>query len=277
VFRVRFSESFATMRVLGLVLTPFAAAQSPEPMFNAVPMEVRVPLDVGDCVRAVKSIDYEDLHGNPKIVSKGDKGTLVHVAPDHVVVKWNRQETLARAAAFPHQVRRAQWPKGKIGSIAQWSTGGTGGTVSKPQKCLTVVEYHGFAPMIKPMNCVDNWQNQEFTTPLACRPGQIYWKKDPSLCIDAAHPELVQLKECNGAESQMFSMKDATDHSDPHVSNEGFLVGTGMTKDMCFKFVDKFGDSYTSGGMEATALHFGECNSTKDTKFQFQDMPGIDV
>merc|ERR1712031_94937 len=116
--------------------------------------------DVGDCVRAVKSIDYEDLYGSPKIVQRNDKGTLVHVAPDHVVVKWNRQETLARAAAFPHQVRRQQWPKGRIASISTFSSDSQ--NVQPQDYCMTVVEYHGFPPMIKPMKCVKGWQNQQF-------------------------------------------------------------------------------------------------------------------
>jgi hypothetical protein len=256
------------MRVLGLVLLPLAAGQCagpacPEtPVYDAVPMEVRVPLDVGDCVRAVKSIDHEDLYGSPKIVHRHDKGTLVHVAPDHVVVKWNRQETLARAAAFPHQVRRAQWPKGTIASIADFTTTAESKDQKRaaPLKCMTVVEYHGFPPMIKPMDCVDNWQNQQFTTPLTCRPGQIYWKKDPTLCIDAVHPELVQLRDCNGLESQMFALAEPDGVVNHEVSDEGFLVGTGMTKDMCFKFVDK-------------RLHFGACDDKDKTKFQFKDFP----
>jgi hypothetical protein len=258
------------MRVLGLVLLPLVAAQTPE--WDVIPMEVRVPLDVGDCVRAVKSIDYEDLNGNPKVVKLHDKGTLVHVAPDHVVVKWNRQDTLARAAAFPHQVRRAQWPKGTIASIEDFTkeTDPLDPRPATPQKCMTVVEYHGFHPMIKPMDCVDNWQNQQFTTPLTCRPGQIYWKKDPSLCIDAVHPELVQLRDCSGSETQMFALEE-TDLEDVNtkVSDEGFLVGTGLTKDMCFKFVD---DKH---------LHFGACESptgaaNPKTKFRFQDFPKED-
>lgn len=268
------------MRVLGLVLAPLlCSGQQPvvaPPVYDAVPMEVRVPLDVGDCVRAVKSIDYEDLYGSPKIVAKNDKGTLVHVAPDHVVVKWNRQETLARAAAFPHQVRRQQWPKGNIGSIHTWSPPTPQGqnqnhNLAEKQYCMTVVEYHGFPPMIKPMKCVKGWQNQQFTTPLACRPGQIYWKKDPTLCVDAVHPELVQLRDCNGLESQMFALAEpdtsATTNTD---GNEGFLVGTGTTKDLCFKFVDRNGH-VTQG--EPYALHFGECDTDNDTKFQFKDFP----
>jgi len=264
------------MRVLGLVLAPLVGVQGqgqPPLPFDALPMEVRVPLDIGDCVRAVKSIDYEDLFGSPKIVKKNEKGTLVHVAPDHVVVKWNRQETLARAAAFPHQVRRAQWPKGVIASIPAWSVDEE--TINTPELCMTVVEYHGFPPVIKPMTCVDNWQNQQFTTPLACRPGQIYWKKDPTLCIDAVHPELVQLRDCNGLESQMFAMAEP-DESHPDVTFEGFLVGTGSTapQDMCFKFVKNDGEAYTPGAPdEAIALHFGECDPAHDTKFQFKDFP----
>merc|ERR1711998_394565 len=128
----------------------------------------------------------------------------------------------------------------------------------QPAKCMTVVEYQGFDPMIKAMDCVDNWQNQVFTTPLACSPGQIYWKKDPTLCIDAVHPELVQLRSCNGLESQMFAMQDQKDYVDA-VTNEGFLVGTGTTKDLCFNF------------LEDGAVHFGECSETTSTKFQFQD------
>lgn len=267
------------MRVLGLVLAPLVAVRGQGgPGFDALPMEVRVPLDIGDCVRAVKSIDYEDLFGSPKIVQKNEKGTLVHVAPDHVVVKWNRQETLARAAAFPHQVRRAQWPKGTIASIPNWSPDEE--TPGNGELCMTVVEYHGFPPVIKPMPCVENWQNQQFTTPLACRPGQIYWKKDPTLCIDAVHPELVQLRDCNGLESQMFAMSEPANRPDPpqgntEVSFEGFLVGTGFSKDMCFKFVKNNGEPYTPGASpaDAHALHFGECDTATDTKFQFQDFP----
>lgn len=261
------------MRVLALVLAPLLCSGQPvvsPPGYDAVPMEVRVPLDVGDCVRAVKSIDYEDLYGSPKIVSRNDKGTLVHVAPDHVVVKWNRQETLARAAAFPHQVRRQQWPKGNIASISKWSAAGT---PEKKDYCMTVVEYHGFPPMIKPMKCVKGWQNQQFTTPLACRPGQIYWKKDPTLCVDAVHPELVQLRDCNGLESQMFALTEPDGGAAENDGNEGFLVGTGTTKDLCFKFVDQNGVSTTGTGSEPHALHFGDCDTSTDTKFQFQDFP----
>jgi len=266
------------MRVLGLVLAPLLCSgqQVATPLvYDAVPLEVRIPLDVGDCVRAVKSIDYEDLYGSPKIVSRNDKGTLVHVAPDHVVVKWNRQETLARAAAFPHQVRRQQWPKGNIASINTWTPAPPAGqekTAAAKQYCMTVVEYHGFPPMIKPMKCVKNWQNQQFTTPLACRPGQIYWKKDPTLCIDAVHPELVQLRDCNGLESQMFALAEPEGSNvDPNNDgNEGFLVGTGTTEDLCFKFVDKNGKATEN---DPHALHFGDCDTAKDTKFQFQDFP----
>jgi hypothetical protein len=241
----------------------------PPPGYDAVPMEVRVPLDVGDCVRAVKSIDYEDLYGSPKVVARNDKGTLVHVAPDHVVVKWNRQETLARAAAFPHQVRRQPWPKGNIASISAWSANNQ--PPSPKEYCMTVVEYHGFPPMIKPMKCVKGWQNQQFTTPLACRPGQIYWKKDPTLCVDAVHPELVQLRDCNGLESQMFALSETDDVNVDNAGNEGFLVGTGTTKDLCFKFVDQNGGATASTGTEPHALHFGECDVSTDTKFQFKD------
>lgn len=248
------------MRVLGLVLAPLVAAQPGVVpfQFDALPLEVRVPLDVGDCVRAVKMIDYEDLYGTAQVVAKNDKGTLVHVAPDHVVVKWNSKETLARAAAFPHQVRRAQWPKGPIASIDAFST-----KLDEPaakKQCMTVVEYPGFPPVIKPMPCVENWINQQFTTPLACRPGQIYWRKDPTLCIDAVHPELVQLRDCNGLESQMFAMAEPTGAHHHENTWEGFLVGTGTTQDMCFKFVND-------------ALHFGNCDRDTDTKFQFKDFP----
>merc|ERR1712100_443349 len=101
--------------------------------------------------------------------------------------------------------------------------------------CMTVVERHGFPSMIKPMRCVANWINQQFTTPLTCRAGQIYWKKDPTLCIDAAHSKLIQLRECNGMESQMFAMRepaqtnyqpDFDQHggADPSVTWQGFLV-----------------------------------------------------
>jgi len=265
------------MRVLGLVLAPLVCSAqqpvAPTPVYDAVPMEVRVPLDVGDCVRAVKSIDYEDLYGSPKIVGKNDKGTLVHVAPDHVVVKWNRQETLARAAAFPHQVRRQQWPKGNIASIKAWTQAEQRANKEESEKdyCMTVVEYHGFPPMIKPMKCVKGWQNQQFTTPLSCRPGQIYWKKDPTLCVDAVHPELVQLRDCNGLESQMFALQesDGSDVDPENAGNEGFLVGTGTTKDLCFKFVDKDGQLTTETAPQA--LHFGDCDTATDTKFRFKD------
>lgn len=249
------------MRVLALLL-PLVAA-GPWDEYSAMPMEVRVPLDIGDCVRAAKEIDYEDLNGGNQIVKKDDKGVLVHVAADHVVVKWNRKVTLARAAAFPHQVRRAQWPKGIIASIDDWSQKEN---PSPTKYCMTVVEYHGFPPMIKPMRCVENWQNQQFTTPLACRPGQIYWKKDPTLCIDAVHPELVQLRDCNGLESQMFALAEP-EPENFDVSNEGFLVGTGTTKDMCFKWGDHDVNSVPQ------ALHFGECETSTDTKFQFKDFP----
>jgi len=258
------------MRVLGLLLAPLVAIaqQPPSAVYDAVPMEVRVPYQVGDCVRAVKSIDYEDLHGAPKIVHRHDKGTLVHVAPDHVVVKWNGQDTLARAAAFPHQVRRAVWPKGTIASIDTFSTDADETKRAAPQLCMTVVEYHGFPPMIKPMKCVAGWQNQMFTTPLACRPGQIYWKKDPSLCIDAVHPELVQLRDCNGLESQMFALEDSGVNN-VDITNEGYLVATGQTKDMCFRW------GKDSTGTE-DALHFGDCDATKDTKFQFKDFEKVE-
>jgi len=268
------------MRVLALVLAPLAASQNqPAVPYDAVPMEVRVPYQVGDCVRAVKNIDYEDLHGSPKIVKKSDKGTLVHVAPDHVVVKWNNQDTLARAAAFPHQVRRAVWPKGVIANIHEWSTDAA--NPETPKKCMTVVEYHGFAPLIKPMDCVDKWQNQQFTTPLSCRPGPIYWKKDPTLCIDAVHPELVQLRDCNGLDSQMFALASSGKQTtgDVEVTNEGFLVGTGVTgaSDLCFKFVDKNNKgSHEAGAGAADALHFGECNPETDTKFQFKDFDNVE-
>lgn len=259
--------------VFGLVLAPLvcnATTVAPTPMYNAVPMEVRVPLDVGDCVRAVKSIDYEDLYGTGIMIKKHHKGTLVHVAPDHVVVKWNRKETLARAAAFPHQVRRQQWPRGTIKSIDAWSP--TPGVPSEGTYCMTVVEYHGFPPMIKPMKCVEGWQNQQFTTPLSCRPGQIYWKKDPTLCVDAVHPELVQLRDCNGLESQMFALAEPENANSDSLGNEGFLVGTGTTKDLCFRFVDRNGQPSTS---DPQALHFGDCDPSTDTKFQFQDFPGL--
>lgn len=263
------------MRAFVLALASLVDAQNvPTAMpYDAVPMEVRVPYQVGDCVRAVKNIDYEDLHGSPKVVRKSDKGTLVHVAPDHVVVKWNNQATLARAAAFPHQVKRVNWPKGVIASIDAFSTDAT--AREAPQKCMTVVEYHGFPPMIKPMDCKSNWQNQQFTTPLSCRPGPIYWKKDPSLCIDAVHPEMVQLRDCNGYESQMFALAESTPTGDGvddiDVTNEGFLVGTGSTQDMCFKFVDERG---AIGGSDA--VHFGECDAQSDTKFQFMDFQDTD-
>jgi len=263
------------MRVLGWVLLPFVAAQPPA-TYDAVPMEVRVPYQVGDCVRARKLIDYEDLNGQAKQVSKHDKGVLVHVAPDHVVVKWNHQSTLARAAAFPHQVSRATWPKGTIKTLHKFHARDTlldtpsklKEDLEKPEyqdKCMTVVEYHGFPPMIKLMACVELWQNQQFTTPLTCRPGPVYWKKDPSLCIDAVHPELVQLRDCNGLESQMFAMGEGYNNANGE-DFEGSLVGTGTTKDMCFR-----------GSGET--LTFGKCENKEgglNAKFRFTDFDTVE-
>jgi len=258
------------MRVFSWVLLPvFTGGQQPLATYDAVPMEVRVPYQVGDCVRARKLIDYEDLNGQAKQVSKHDKGVLIHVAPDHVVVKWNHQSTLARAAAFPHQVSRASWPKGTIKTVSAFHKKGEitppASTVAETQanlveSCLTVVEYHGFPPIIKPMPCVELWQNQMFTTPLTCRPGPIYWKKDPSLCMDAVHPELVQLRECNGLESQMFAMKEGMPDGDDF---EGSLVGTGNTKDLCFKTKDN-------------ELTFSKCDKTQDAKFRFTDFDTVE-
>merc|ERR1711988_437474 len=154
-----------------------------------------------------------------------------------------------------------QWPKGPIGSIAKFSKSKE--ESEKPEndleRCMTVVEYPGFPPVIRPMPCVENWINQEFTTPLSCRPGQIYWRKDPSLCIDAVHPELVQLRDCNGLESQMFAMAESDEHAQD-ITWEGFLVGTGTTQDMCFKF-------------QTDALHFSECDHKTAPKFRFKDFP----
>jgi hypothetical protein len=264
------------MRVLGLVLLRLLAAQ-PSPLYDAVPMEVRVPLDVGDCVRAVKSIDYEDLSGNSKIVDKNAKGTLVHVASDHVVVKWNRQPSLKRAAAFPHQVRRAQWPKGIIAAIDHFSDQGDytkfqekdSGYENAPVMCLTVVEYHGFPPMIKPKKCVKNWKNQQFTTALTCRPGQIYWVGDPTLCIDSVHPELVQLRDCNGAESQMFALADPPGPL-PEITNEGFWIGTGPTQDKCFTLAP---DSGADSLDILKHVQFGDCDfeNAKNIQFRYTD------
>lgn len=238
------------------LLVPLIAAQTQNPSvsYDAVPFEVRVPYQAGDCVRAVKDIDYEDLHGSQKIVKQNDKGTLVHVAPDHVVVKWNNQETLARAAAFPHQVKRQVWPKGRIGLIAEPSSDDTPAVA---QQCLTIVEFHGFPPSVMPMDCVDNWQNQQFTAPLACRAGPVYWKKDPNLCLDAVHPQMVQLRECNHLESQIFALSETKQESAS--DNEGFLVGTGSTEDMCFK-------------VEGKSLQFAKCDKTTQPQiFQFPD------
>merc|ERR1712224_168475 len=120
------------------------------------------------------------------------------------------------------------------------------------------------------MTCVENWENQQFTTPLACRPGQIYWKKDPTLCIEAVHPEMVQLRDCAGVESQMFALAEPRDFADPNfevntkVSNEGFLIGNGLKSDMCFKIPGN-----------GASLHFGRCDqkgdAPTDTKFQMPD------
>ena len=106
------------------------------------------------------------------------------------------------------------------------------------------------------MPCVDNWQNQQFTAPLSCRAGPVYWKKDPNLCLDAVHPQMVQLRECNHLESQIFALSEAKQESG--ADNEGFLVGTGSTEDMCFK-------------VEGKSLQFGKCNKTQPQIFQFPD------
>lgn len=284
------------VHVIALVLLPLAVAQPP--VYDAVPMEVRVPLDVGDCIRAVKSIDYEDLQGNSRLVDKGEKGTLVHVASDHVVVKWNRHPSLSRAAAFPHQVRRAQWPKGPIASVNKFftknspsnlATAGIYGVTNydyHPGFCMTVIERHGFPPMIKPMRCVANWQHQQFTTPLTCRPGQIYWKKDPTLCVEVVHSKLIQLRDCSGAESQMFAMRepDQTPYqnpefnenggADPLVTWQGFLAHKGIaeTEDKCFAF-DCDPTSTAAPFCNPTKFVVTKCDLTDPTlaKFTFTD------
>jgi hypothetical protein len=252
------------MRVLNYFLWPVAFANPLAPAtYDAVPMEVRVPYSVGDCVIAKKLIDYEDLNGQAKQVNKNDKGVLVHVAPDHVVVKWNHQPTLARAAAFPHQVFRATWPKGTIKTITEFREKGQAtDDDSNEEFCLTVVEYHGFPPIVKPMKCVELWQNQQFTTPLTCRPGPIYWKKDPSLCVDAVHPELLQLRDCNGMESQIFAMKEGIASG---YETEGFMVGTGNTKDLCLRITP------AAPTLKDKSFVFGACDKNKDSKLKFTE------
>lgn len=203
---------------------------------SAVPLEVVTPLQQGDCVLAEKVIEYEDLNGGTRTVQKNDKGVLVSVAADHVVVKWNSQDSLARAAAFHYQVKRPTWPKGPIFWEGQTDKPGSG-FKCKPDKpedvaqksCLTVVEYHGFPPMVTTMACKEKWWNQQFTTPLSCRPGSIYWRKDTSLCLDAVHPDLIQLRECDGRPTQMFALQA----EEPGCT--GGLVGTGVNQDMCIQ------------------------------------------
>lgn len=218
----------------------FGAENPAAVQLSAVPLEVVTPLQPGDCVLAEKTIEYEDLNGGTRTVNRNDKGVLVSVAADHVVVKWNSKETLARAAAFHYQVKRPTWPKGPIfweGQTELTCPEAAQGKECKcptqqdiaSKSCLTVVEYHGFPPMVTTMACKENWWNQQFTTPLSCRPGSIYWRKDTSLCLDAVHPDLIQLRECDGRPTQMFALQAEQSGC------TGGLVGTGVNQDMCIR------------------------------------------
>lgn len=194
-----------------------------------------------DCVRAKEKI------GN---IPQGAKGAVDYKEQDgRIKVNWRGIDSTE--PVDENLLVQKKWPDPTTIKIVD----------GNDVKCLTVIEYFGFLPAIKVMPCVEGWVSQQFTTPLSCRGGQIQFAMYKTLCVDAIHPEMVQLRECDQKSDGQNFWPIKTKSDEDGLYHLFMLESSHSSRHLCFK------KDFT----------FGLCNGRYGEEFSITQAPRNDT